>query len=715
MRLAEVAGRNGWCLPQNRPRVGGAAAPQLRNPSPLRRLIYRQVDAGRGHLSGRCGHLPSIGHKVGDCPEHDGSRGEVSTGSMIERHKLSVAGNKFMKDVLLAAARSLDGGRWNEAREQLRSAPLVRSEPSQRLVAAALWKRILSSSCDGDRSVGRSDNETIAAFDDVTAPALGVADLWKTYNALPVLEAKLGAVDAAAILAAAAWDYVLKSNSILFCLVFELFFKAGGERCFDAWEQFITEQRDYVPTYWDFVLLTKSLSNGNHSDFATMAVRALRSAKRNDLAPLFDVYLKQTQQVPVSEILAAASALAVPEHRMRVADYMTNMGYMPEELETVVAAFGKLVAGSDVEKTSTSLMQARLANAEGRWSDVLGLAKIARSDPRYSQAADLLAALALSRLNMTQSATAILDRVVADKTTAPFHRSRSAFIRVTTALVSRGLPALEELQPKTFPVTSGRPLAQSLWVGRKLRWIERLAIKSYLNNGWRFQLYVYEDVENVPDNCEILDASAIIPAKDIFREGMRSGPHAGSIGAFSDLFRYQLLYKRGGMWTDTDVINFQKFDPDGQRFICTETSDAGVIGLNGAIMAAPAGDEFVGRAYERARMLLASNDNMFFTRIGPYLLAEILVEMGVDAIELMPPGFLSSISWMNAGSLLQPFAKVMARQDIRRAINLHVYTEIWRTLGLGLDRPPDPETFLGRLYADHFDDEEFSMQTEVSA
>jgi hypothetical protein len=51
-----------------------------------------------------------------------------------------------MKDALLAAARALDGGRWEEAREHLRSAPLVRCDLSQRLVAAALWKRILVSS-----------------------------------------------------------------------------------------------------------------------------------------------------------------------------------------------------------------------------------------------------------------------------------------------------------------------------------------------------------------------------------------------------------------------------------------------------------------------------------------------------------------------------------------------------------------------------------------
>jgi hypothetical protein len=219
-------------------------------------------------------------------------------------------------------------------------------------------------------------------------------------------------------------------------------------------------------------------------------------------------------------------------------------------------------------------------------------------------------------------------------------------------------------------------------------------------------LYAYDDPDNIPKGCEVLDATAIIPAKDVFREGQSSGLHAGSVGAFSDLFRYRLLSKRGGMWTDTDVINLKKYDPDGQRFISTEITDAGLITLNGAIMAAAAGDELVVRAYDRARALLASNEKMFFTRIGPYLLAEIALELGVGTIELMPPSFLSPISWMNTATLLQPYDTVMQRHDFRQAPNVHVYTEMWRTLGLGLDRPPSSDTFLGRLYANHFGEED---------
>jgi hypothetical protein len=382
---------------------------------------------------------------------------------------------------------------------------------------------------------------------------------------------------------------------------------------------------------------------------------------------------------------------------------MTGMGYTQQELPLVVDAFPLLVEAGAAGNASIHFMNARLANAKARWQDVLELAPRAAREPKHLHAANLLRANALAHTNKINGAREIIETVTADPEAAPFLKSRAAFIGVTAALIRDGIDLPETSVARPFPPNPGRPLAQSLWVGHRLRWIERLAIKSFLDQGWRFQLYVYEDVENVPAGCEVLDASAIIPARQVFREGMNSGLHAGSVGAFSDLFRYRLLYERGGMWTDTDVINFKKFDTDGRRFVSTETSDAGLITLNGAMMAAPSGDKFLAIACERADGLLRSPD-MFFTRIGPYLIAEIFAEMGTDSLELMPLGFLSPVDWMNTGSLLQPYEKVAARPEFRNAVNLHVYTEMWRTLGLGLDRPPHPATYLGRLYADHFPD-----------
>jgi hypothetical protein len=199
------------------------------------------------------------------------------------------------------------------------------------------------------------------------------------------------------------------------------------------------------------------------------------------------------QQAPVTEIAAAARVLTAPDQRARVAEYVIDMGYAAEELPVIVTAFAALVGDSDADKAALALMQARLANAERRWRDTLELAELARAEPRHRPAADLLRAHALAGMNEADRAITVLDEIVAEPETANFQRARATFIRVTAELSKRGLPALQERSRKTFPATPGRPLAQSLWVGRKLRWIERLAIKSYLDNGWRFQLYAYDD------------------------------------------------------------------------------------------------------------------------------------------------------------------------------------------------------------------------------
>jgi hypothetical protein len=606
-----------------------------------------------------------------------------------------------LKEALLAAARALDGGKPDEARTILLAAPLTRDERGLRLVALALWQRLLLA--PPDESAARDDDRRAIepALKAVASAVKDDAFIWNAYEAIPALEARIGAGDTAALIATALWERVLDAHEGLFTAVFELFFRAGGDRCLDAWRQYLAAQPDYVPIYWHWLLLTKTFASSDRAAMAATAAALLSDTDRQDLTPLFAVYLQQMRQEPVPAIVDAALALTRPPQRLRVAEYMTGMGYMPDELPVVVAEFAKLVADDGAGRTSIAFMSARLANARGQWHDVVTQTAVAAEDPRYKESAPLLRAHALARLRERDPAYAILDAVAGDIKAAPYLHARAMFIRVTAQQIDDGVTLPEDKPPPTFPATPGRPLAQSLWVGRKLRWIERLAIKSYLDHGWRFQLYVYDDVAGVPAGCEVLSASAIIPEKDVFTEGTGSGLHAGSVGAFSDLFRYRLLYERGGMWTDTDVVNFRKFDPDGRKFVSTELSDAGLVSLNGAMMAAPAGDPFVGRAYERGAALLQS-DKMFFTRIGPYLLAELVAEMGTDSVELMPPGFLSPISWMNTGSLLQPYDAVAAHPAMKDAVNLHVYTEMWRLLGLGLDAPPGPETFLGRLYTRHF-------------
>lgn len=97
----------------------------------------------------------------------------------------------------------------------------------------------------------------------------------------------------------------------------------------------------------------------------------------------------------------------------------------------------------------------------------------------------------------------------------------------------------------------GKPIIQGLWIGNELTRFEYNSIKSYLNQGYQYHLYTYWPVKNIPAGTQIKDAREILPETQIFRHG---DPITGLIAPFSDLFRYKLLYDRGGVWTDCDII-----------------------------------------------------------------------------------------------------------------------------------------------------------------
>jgi len=92
---------------------------------------------------------------------------------------------------------------------------------------------------------------------------------------------------------------------------------------------------------------------------------------------------------------------------------------------------------------------------------------------------------------------------------------------------------------------------QSLWVGDRLRTMERLCISSYLRNGHDFHLYTYNPVEGIPDGTVVKDANEVMPnIVDQFR----------FTAQFADWWRYNLIYQEGGWWVDTDTVCLKPFD-----------------------------------------------------------------------------------------------------------------------------------------------------------
>ena len=104
--------------------------------------------------------------------------------------------------------------------------------------------------------------------------------------------------------------------------------------------------------------------------------------------------------------------------------------------------------------------------------------------------------------------------------------------------------------------TEDNRIVHGLWIGKTLSILELLTINSFIANGHKFWLWTYQPLDNkVPNNVILKDANEIIPENKVFsyRNRNQYGHGKGSYAGFSDIFRYALLYKYGGWWTDMDV------------------------------------------------------------------------------------------------------------------------------------------------------------------
>ncbi|MCB2216847.1 glycosyltransferase [Desulfofustis glycolicus] len=102
---------------------------------------------------------------------------------------------------------------------------------------------------------------------------------------------------------------------------------------------------------------------------------------------------------------------------------------------------------------------------------------------------------------------------------------------------------------------SRRCVIKTLWIGQELSVLEQLSLRSFLSCGHTVELFVYQNVKNVPSGVRLRDAGEILDESLVFRH-----KRGGGVSGFANWFRYVLLLQEGGMWVDTDVICLKPFD-----------------------------------------------------------------------------------------------------------------------------------------------------------
>lgn len=97
------------------------------------------------------------------------------------------------------------------------------------------------------------------------------------------------------------------------------------------------------------------------------------------------------------------------------------------------------------------------------------------------------------------------------------------------------------------------------WDKNSLTKLENLCVLSYLENNHLVNLFTYDtkSIKIKHKNLNIIDANEIISEKEKFYYSGAGDCPNNSIVGFSDIFRYEVLFKIGGWYSDLDVVNFK--------------------------------------------------------------------------------------------------------------------------------------------------------------
>ncbi|MEM7349978.1 MAG: glycosyltransferase [Acidobacteriota bacterium] len=210
-------------------------------------------------------------------------------------------------------------------------------------------------------------------------------------------------------------------------------------------------------------------------------------------------------------------------------------------------------------------------------------------------------------------------------------------------------------------------ILQSLWIGPALSCMEVLSIRSFLAHGYRYHLYTYDEVADLPAGAELRDAAEILPRSKVFR--YREG---GSFAGFSNFFRYRLLLERGGWWVDTDVVCVRPFDWGDEHVFASELAGS-EDAVTTCVIKAPPGSPVMAYAWEVCRR--SDPRRLLWGETGPALLGRAVREHDLEG-HVRPPRTFCPLPYDAWRDLLDP-ARDTTLDPQTRAV--HLWHERWRS------------------------------------
>lgn len=232
-----------------------------------------------------------------------------------------------------------------------------------------------------------------------------------------------------------------------------------------------------------------------------------------------------------------------------------------------------------------------------------------------------------------------------------------------------------------------KQIVQMLWYG-PISTMERLCIASHLKVGHEVHLYCYEPYD-LP-GVKLMDAREIIPEDGIF--AYSTGEEKGSFSAFSNCFRYKLLFERGNWWSDTDVICLKRFDFTEDYVFASEKNKDGTQKPTTSVMKAPVNSNLMRYCYQES--ISPSRNTLRWGTIGPKLLGQGVENYQLTAF-VQPYHVFCPYDWFL--SEVDPEGEIFAPTNMEHSYAIHLWQEMWRRAGLNKDGTYGENTLYERL------------------
>jgi len=271
-----------------------------------------------------------------------------------------------------------------------------------------------------------------------------------------------------------------------------------------------------------------------------------------------------------------------------------------------------------------------------------------------------------------------------------------------------------------------RYLLQSYWSDAPLSLLEKTCLSSWVAYGARVDLFTHDSIKSLETQLEylpahirnhirILDADMILSREKKFKyEGGPKSKRSDAFSAlpFSDLFRYEMLRQRGGIWIDMDIILIRPIPASILRqpyfFTSERTMQAGAY--KSAVPFKPVNSCIgVREPYsEWATKLVEASKNTKMDSAWTYMKVFQKSLTGLEKY-IQPPTFMMPVNWWDVDGIFKPIDCLQSKYGVPstcasfmenpETVGVHLFRGILRKRDMPYeDRSKIPaESILGRL------------------